>query len=475
MARRQLDFGVRNTLDPTRGAQAALGSIGDIMNTRDKLAQQEFANQQALVASDQAARRLGVLESDEARKALAAKTKAAQDKAMSAILAGTPEDITTYKDVTTGYVAPTAAIPGNQAQIDAVAAANAAKQAQIDVLNLGVEDGTKKYDTLVKQYTAENYAPKFTDPMRGANVTAANRNQVVLREEPTIPGESKKTYYETADGRKISAFTKTVGGYDEVKEFSDTAPADLVSPDIAAVLPPGKAEADAQQRALQDSGLNELNTQFSNLDTKMKDAPALVKPTKATLGSKGVTKQVPVTKKLGDAQKSVYLKDQIMKDKTLSGTNKLLAANQIDKIYPPAKSMSVSDQLALLKYGNKIKGEATTVADYRLIYPNMPASVKTVQGAKAYASKYSKDKVKKDGTNFAKMLYTNLTGKDVGDVADIDAWLKDNSTKVKSMSKSDQSALIAKFTALYGEESDMDFTDYFGGSAAGDVLESRGL
>lgn len=54
------NFGISNTLDPTRGAQRALKSVGDIMNQRDALAQQALDNQRADA-------RLGIAQAGEAR------------------------------------------------------------------------------------------------------------------------------------------------------------------------------------------------------------------------------------------------------------------------------------------------------------------------------------------------------------------------------------------------------------------------
>lgn len=47
MASRPLDFGIRNVIDPTRGAQTALSNVGDILKTRENLKQQDIVNQRA--------------------------------------------------------------------------------------------------------------------------------------------------------------------------------------------------------------------------------------------------------------------------------------------------------------------------------------------------------------------------------------------------------------------------------------------
>lgn len=348
------------------------------------------------------------------------------------------------------------------------------------------EDASRLYD----KYLAEELE-KIT-PKEGLEKVSPG----VFRSKTGRPASSATYKLTDAEGKELTGSAYLSALSEDIKKNTGVDPRNLAAPmkDAAldTILPSrgiakyllgrdekgiapnaGKSEGPTQEelaeqankRALERAGI--VDKKGNVLLPDLKDKIDVPKELFKTVHTPASTKQVSVGKEdwllkelnkgkeagLGGAAAERYQKAVI---------------DRADKLFEVDKSkvLSIRDQLALQKYADDRLGNANKVADYRAVYPNMPKSITTLDGAKAYAASQNKKGME---SSFKKELYKNLTGKDSDDIQAIDDYLV-NSPEWKNMSKSDKDALVARLTAMYADESSWDLTDIFGGSAAGDVL-----
>ena len=449
------NFSIGNVIDPTTGAQRALSQVGSIMSMR-----QQQANSDRMYELRSAA---------EGRQQYAHKSLVAKDKQSerdsniaAAILSDIPQTGSTSKTVTT---------PGNQVSRDEIIAANAAREAKLADINNTMVGQSEKFTDLYNKYNVPSPATPNISMLPGER----NSNEVVLKEYPRVPGESKRTYYETVDGNKIGAIRKFFGGYNEVKDFSGNTPEDRIlhnaNPIAPLVTSTGELVVDpsisdkAFKKAMEESG---LNTSVANVNTipVKQDVDDLV-------GDK--TKTIVTNSTLSNAEKRDKF-DEAVISSNMGYKAKVEALKNGKVIFPEDKALTPAAMLSMLKYKDKRTTDATTVAGYRTMYPTMPKDITTVAGAKGYAKKYDKSSSAGNSFNLAKSMYKNLSTKgDAENVAAIDAFLlTEEGKKVSSMSIPDQKAWMAKKSAQYAEESGLldisDYIPFLRESPAGDTL-----
>jgi len=461
-------------VNPYESLQKGMAGMADIMTMqqkyRDDDAKAKLVADQLALDNKRADARLGI-EQDAAAIAKAKEADRvaalAQAKAQEEALANVFSRLKTGG--TTTVTTQVGGSKGNQAEVDAAHTYNTDVQKQQELLAKERDTAASKYDELFNKYNIHKEVDQSA-PQK-YNITDANRKQVVVKEYPQIPGESRRTYYETVDGKKLGGIQKLFGGYTVVDNFSDNKPADLKGYQsvVEAPLPDGSniedAVADtANIRAMEESGMNEIVDRYNTMKGTKK-VPKLIP------GKPPTTKQKEIYKKFTNAEKADNFRKAIIEDKTLTGTARMNALKNVDKMFPvkEVKGPSITEQLALAKYEHGILNDAQTVADYRSTFPNMPASIKTIKGAKAYADKQKQFKSSK--FNLADALYSTMTGKDSGDIAAIDKFLEENQAKLALLPPAEQKALATKYAAKYNDEGYWDFSDIFlGGSAAGDAL-----
>jgi len=454
------NFSIGNVIDPTQGAQRALSQVGSIMSMR-----QQQANSDRMYELRSAA---------EGRQQYAHKSLVAKDKQSerdsniaAAILSDIPQTGSTSKTVTT---------PGNQVSRDEMIAANAAREAKLADVNNTMVGQSEKFTDLYNKYNIPSPATPDISMLPGErNITKDNSNEVVLKEYPRVPGESKRTYYETVDGNKIGAVQKFFGGYNEVKDFSGNTPEDRIlhnaNPIAPLVTSTGELVVDpsisdkAFKKAMEESG---LNTSVANVNTVpvKQDVDDLV-------GDK--TKTIVTNSTLSNAEKRDKY-DEAVISSNMGYKAKVEALKNGKVIFPEDKALTPAAMLSMLKYKDKRTTDATTVAGYRTMYPTMPKDITTVAGAKGYAKKYDKSSSAGNSFNLAESMYKNLsTNWSDENVAAIDAFLlTEEGKKISSMSIPDQKAWMAKKSAQYAEESGSfhisDYIPFLGEPSEGDIL-----
>ena len=454
------NFSIGNVIDPTTGAQRALSQVGSIMSMRqeaaDKEADRKMKEQVMLQQQANSERMYGLRRDAEDRqqskydRSVTKDNKSERDSNIAAaILSDIPQTGSTSKTVTT---------PGNQVSRDEIIAANAAREAKLADINNTMVGQSEKFTDLYNKYNVPSPATPNISMLPGER----NSNEVVLKEYPRVPGESKRTYYETVDGNKIGAVQKFFGGYNEVKDFSGNTPEDRIlhnaNPIAPLVTSTGELVVDpsisdkAFKKAMEESG---LNTSVANINTVpvKQDVDDLV-------GDK--TKTIVTNSTLSNAEKRDKY-DEAVISSNMGYKAKVEALKNGKVIFPEDKALTPAAMLSMLKYKDKRTTDATTVAGYRTMYPTMPKDITTVAGAKGYAKKYDKSSSAGNSFNLAESMYKNLSTKgDAENVAAIDAFLlTEEGKKVSSMSIPDQKAWMAKKSAQYAEESgSWDISDY---------------
>ena len=470
------NFSIGNVIDPTTGAQRALSQVGSIMSMRqeaaDKEANRKMKEQAMLQQQANSERMYGLRRDAEDRQQseydrLETKDKKSEtdSKIAAAILSDIPQTGSTSKTVTT---------PGNQVSRDEMIAANAAREAKLADVNNTMVEQSEKFTDLYNKYNVPSPATPNISMLPGER----NSNEVVLKEYPRVPGESKRTYYETVDGNKIGAIRKFFGGYNEVKDFSGNTPEDRIlhsaNPIAPFVTSTGEQVVDpsisdkAFKKAMEESG---LNTSVANINTipVKQDVDDLVKAT----GDK--TKTIVTNSTLSNAEKRDKY-DEAVISSNMGYKAKVEALKNGKVIFPEDKALTPAAMLSMLKYKDKRTTDANTVAGYRTMYPTMPKDITTVAGAKGYAKKYDKSSSAGNSFNLAESMYKNLsTNWSDENVAAIDAFLlTEEGKKVSSMSIPDQKAWMAKKSAQYAEESGSfhisDYIPFLGEPSEGDIL-----
>ena len=444
------NFSIGNVIDPTTGAQRALSQVGSIMSMRQ---QQANSDRMYELRRDAEGRQQSAYD----RSVTKDKKSERDSNIAAAILSDIPQTGSTSKTVTT---------PGNQVSRDEIIAANAAREAKLADINNTMVGQSEKFTDLYNKYNIPSPATPDISMLPGErNITKDNSNEVVLKEYPRVPGESKRTYYETVDGSKIGAIRKFFGGYNEVKDFSGNTPEDRIlhsaNPIAPFVTSTGEQVVDpsisdkAFKKAMEESG---LNTSVANVNTipVKQDVDDLVKAT----GDK--TKTIVTNSTLSNAEKRDKY-DEAVISSNMGYKAKVEALKNGKVIFPEDKALTPAAMLSMLKYKDKRTTDANTVAGYRTMYPTMPKDITTVAGAKGYAKKYDKSSSAGNSFNLAESMYKNLsTNWSDENVAAIDAFLlTEEGKKVSSMSIPDQKAWMAKKSAQYAEESgSWDISDY---------------
>lgn len=144
-------------------------------------------------------------------------------------------------------------------------------------------------------------------------------------------------------------------------------------------------------------------------------------------------------------------------------------------LYPTTKS-AVTPELSfkLAKEKQKVV-DAGDVAqqkakDYKIDIPKNMSPTAAIKYVDSKIKSIEAGK-KKKSFNLESELYKNLSGKDDEDAEAVEAWLSSKEgKKILSMPKAKQKSFLQKAKSEYGSESSFDISDYFGGSAAGDVL-----
>lgn len=465
-------------LDSTSAMRDALTGISNNITEQQKM---KAAQDQLALDNARADARLGISQAQEADRVKALADKAMYDKTLSDIFSGMKDT----KDVTT-----TKTIAGSNGNIADVNAAKAYNKNITDLqqglntdYNKKLEDASIKYSDLLTR-AATHGADGEVLPV---TIPVDSSNEVI---EKTIkrPGGSTVTDYITKDGDQIGGLRKAFGGYETVDAFTpEGARTDMpgVTPlgydmsglrEINVTKSPPSSDPviseEAHQKALKESGLADLVNRLDTLGST-KEVPTLKGATPDV--KKEITKQV----KLKPEEQISNLRNSIL-NSTLPGSYKMEAMSKIDTMFPKGKEMTVGDQIQILKLNNDITKqnaaalkEVKTIDGIKSMYPGMPANVVTLEGAKMWANKI--DKSKENKTPFIGSLYDNLTTKDSGDVSVLDKWVKRNETYLNGLNTAQKNALLSRMKAGYAHESSNDLSDYLGGTAFGDMVDTLGI
>lgn len=473
MAQAKTDYSLRHVVDPFAPVQRTIDSLQSGWAEKDRLA----------LAQQEADRKKQIFDMQVSE----ANRKRKEEEVLSKLLQeGITKPVEGTKKVTSTRVVK-GPKKGNEDIIAAAKKYNTELSAKKDLLNKGMEAASMQYTDLLDKYTK----PKEVSS-EGTVKVVPEKGEILKRTEK-IPGSSTvSTYYVEPDGTRANPLKQGLyslqdmlglGSNKFIKEGEYRKEhGNVVAPTVDSegnVVTPGRLEAlspvameDAHKKAMDASGLSDLISQVDKLGNE-KEIPKLKESVEAI--TEQVTKNVPYTKAEKDRMSASSMLKSILGSDELSGSTKLRAIKQVKDIFPSAKPMKISEQLSLQKYQDKVLGDAKTVKAYKEAYPDMPNNVTDVNEAKVWVDKYNKRNTSKN--DFVENMY-NMIGKDAkdaGDIDDFDAWLIANEDALNKYSKKDLNRLSAKINALYRQESDMDITDFLGGSAMGDVLEEFNL
>lgn len=394
-----------------QGAQNIIGNMRADEAMKAKLAQQAIDNERAQSL-------LGIQQAKEGREATTAKrleqealARKEQDRILSGILSNVPTSGTTTSTVAVPGV------PGNAEEIAAITKANEEIANRNIGLNTDRDVAAAKYDELFNKYSTATKGPSqepFQMRPDERNITESNKNQVILREYPRVPGESKRTYYETVDGKKIDSIQKFFGGYDVVDKFSNNTPSDRVfqpsnpvAPLSADNLIKQKAELAgiANEKAMKESGMADIVDRFNNVETA-KNVPELVKEVKAT------TKEVTKTGTLSGSEQASAFRNAVLNNKTLTGSSKMEAIAKIEKLFPDSPQEAEAKRRAALIYD--VTSKADIMSKFRIkdakAIAEIESEYKTTDKYKAL--KYNDEKKEKVANAYAIIKHGNQTFND---------------------------------------------------------------
>ena len=485
--------------------QAALKGIGgsilghvDRLNAEEdrkaKLAQQELANKRADAQLGIQQSQLAIQQAKEADRVKALKDKALYDKTVSDLLSG----ITDTKDVKSTVTNTVVTKPGVKGVIG-----NEDKVAEINNLNAfnEIRKAALQAGDFEPIDNITSDVPISTVP---TTVSAEHQNRsntlrnLVNNDGYTGRAESDTTGKRMANILQVPNAVDTIGSFlgDAVNNFTGTqifgSKNKVDSPTTKAVMEdgfdtdpkapvavvaPSDPKPAADLKALKDKFIED---EVAKITMNRLDAPELIK-SKAAIPAetKKVTKEIIKQVKLKPEEQLSNLRNSILSS-NLPGSYKMDVMSNIDKMFPKGKQMTVGEQIQLAKLNNDIAKqnaaalkEVSTIEGIKSMYPGMPANVKTLDGAKMWAKKI--DKSKEGKTPFVGSLYDSLTTKDSGDVAALDKWVTKNATYLNNLTTTQKNSLLARMKAGYMHESENDLSDYLGGSAFGDMIDSLGI
>jgi len=464
-------FAGRNLQAPSVApAIQALQSVGGLITGEEDRRRQELLDAdvrtQRAIENQRASDRLSLDVAQGARQEIVSKRNQAiydaglaEEKELARLVGSVPSKITGTKTI------PGVVTPSNQALIDERNAYNAAIDRSQGVLDIDRDIAGAQYDAAYNEFLSREKKPE----------TVSNTVPQAVYSGGNIIGSSARTGpLLKKDGTEASWWDEVTGKVKVVKEFSEADRAATVSPVAPKIGATVESEefdlaAKADEFAMKESGMDKVVERFNKVVDK-KDVPALVEATEAA------SKQIAFNRDMTKAEQKEALRVAIKNSQTLSGSGKISALGNVDKMFAKDKKGLTFDQMFKTKKYQAEKAEENRVLkDYKDTYKNMPDNISTIKGAEAFIAKANK-RFKQTGTGFLEDLYTNLSVKDAGDVEDIDKWYAQNKSAINQMSKNEQKALGAKMKALYSQESKwLDVTDYFGGSAFGDISAGFGV
>lgn len=423
-----------------------------------QMAQQQFANELATSRESRAA------QAEKDRLADRA-TKEEANRLLSTAFSNVPTTRSVESEVVEGPSA------GNQAQREAILAENerleAIRKGLDPALNQQAEEAGAKYADLFERYS--------NPQSLGDVANAVPLKSTFLRDSLMPTGYKapvKGSAVETKQLDLSSMPNATLMSPELRNRFLGTEPVvDASANDIlTAPLNSDISTSELQQsitttpaeRALQDSGLLDINKRIDELSTKeLAKVPELRGATPAQI------KKIQKTVKLKPEEQISELRNSIM-NLDIPYEYKKDALTSMDSMFPRPKQ---ADPIALAKFQFEVAKEEATAGKER----------NTVEAWN-----------RQNGTNFETMDQLKLsltTSKGKGpisdpfsdiltvldkDTEDANAWinfLSQNKEILDGMGKADKERITNFVTARYAHESSWDPTDIFGGSAMGDVLD----
>lgn len=469
-------------LDSTSAMRNALTGISNNITEQQKM---KASQEQLALANARADAQLGISQAQEADRIKALSDKAMYDKTLSGIFSGMKDtkDVTTTNTDTIVTKPGIAGVTGNEAKIADINNLNAFNELRKEALLKG--DFTPVNPSLNEGAT-HTKSNSFV-PLGDATVPDGNSKQVVLREYPKIPGEGKRTYYETADGKKIDSLQKWFGDYEEVDNFKDTtteygplgSETNPIAPAANYTINVNKAHAASSDKD------KFIEDEVAKIITNREEAPDLVSTVKAVPAqTKKITKEITKQVKLKPEEQMSNLRNSIL-NSTLPGSYKMEAMGNLDKMFPKGKEMTFSDQLNFAKWQVELATKSSTlktsvakeqsfIADAYKQYPELQKlGIINPDVIKLHIQ--NKNKKEPVGYNITAEIYKLATEAGT-DYDDAKAFLTRNKDAIAKLAPSGQKILMAELQNKIANESGLDIGNWLpsalgGGTDTGDVLQ----
>jgi hypothetical protein len=447
------NFGIGNVVDPTARAQQSVAYAQDLLGqmVKEDMARKELANKRAQQARENqiAQERLGLARSAENRAKSQADYAMEQKRLLGDLLSGISTDTTTSKIVP----ARTESVLSNT---EAIAKAQADKNMQEQIK----EQQAVASDVFSKVYEPTYQRLKQAEEAKVLQGRKRLEDPNAVYTKPTnIPASSGSTAYVDKEGNKLSGTAYLDALWKDITGGTPTDVAKTYTPKTEAELRKQAGEEALRYAGITDKKGNTILPAYRNISVPKEQYKTISIPEKVETSK--MDKKEWLTRELAKA------KEQGLGGQAYEKYQSSLITLS-DQLFGKNKPMTLSDQLSLLKYGQEQKTKAATRQDYESLYPSMVGKINTIDGWKAYEKKLGKQASSK--FNIAEDLYKNMVGKDSGDVDAIYKFLSDNNDKLGKMSSDALKTLAAQLKAKYANESSADFSDVFGGSAAGDVF-----